>query len=378
MPFEIRIGSKIISEDKQPFIIAEAGVNHNQDMSIARKLVDKALEIGADCIKFQLFKPELLVTSRTEQADYSKRNTGSDESYIKLLKKLELGEEEHKLLKGYCDEKGIIFMSTAHCGEWSIDALDRIGVPAHTIASVDLGNLPALEYAARKGKPIILSTGMADLSEVREASQIILKHNRQLILLQCTTNYPAPKDKVNLRAMETIRQETGCLTGFSDHTEGIEAAIIAACLGAVVIEKHFTLDRNMPGPDQAASTEPPEFMRLIEYIGFVHRSGIKDPYEAFRRINIEYDDNLDEKRIETILGSKEKKPYEEEIEIARIARKSIISARKIPKGKTIGSEDVIIKRPGTGMHPRELPNIVGRKAAADIEADELITTEMLE
>ncbi|MBN2421613.1 N-acetylneuraminate synthase family protein [Candidatus Woesearchaeota archaeon] len=378
MKDKIKIGNKIIGQNHPCFIIAEAGVNHNGDIKIAKELVDKALEIGVDSIKFQLFKAELLVTEKTEQVEYSKKNTGSDESYLELLKRIELTEEQHKIMKEYCDKKGIIFLSTPHCGKWSADVLDKIGIPGFKIGSGDLTNLPFLDYVSRLGKPIFLSTGMANLQEVREAVDVIKKNNDQLILLQCTTNYPTLLDKINLRAMLTLKNEFNCLVGFSDHSEGIEASVIAACLNANVIEKHFTLDKKMYGPDHKASAEPDEIEKIMKYSRFIFNNKILSPKQAFEEINKQFGENLKLDNIEKILGSPEKKPYDAELRIAKITRKSIISDKDINKGKLIEKKDLIIKRPGMGLHPRFLEKIIGRKAKEDIKKDTLITFEMLE
>jgi N-acetylneuraminate synthase/N,N'-diacetyllegionaminate synthase len=345
---KIKIGNKIIGENKQCFIIAEAGVNHNGSMELAKKLIDKAKECGANAIKFQTFKAEEVVSKNVPMAKYQKENIDKNESQLEMIKKLELGYEGFIELKRYCDEKNIIFLSTPHC-ESAIDFLEPL-VPAYKIGSGDLTNLPFLEKVAKKGKPIILSTGMGTIEEVRDAIHAIKgEGNDKLILLHCTTNYPAKIEEVNLRAMETMQKEFNCPVGYSDHTLGTEVPIAAVALGAKVIEKHFTLDKSLPGPDHKASLEPNELEEMI------------------RRI----------RNIEIALGDGIKKPTPSEIEIAKIVRKSVVAEKFIPAGTEIKEDMLAIKRPGTGLPPKYLEKIIGKKAKRDIRRDEMISWDKI-
>jgi len=345
---KIRIQDRLIGEGEPVFIIAEAGVNHNGDITLAKKLVNVAKEAGADVVKFQTFKAENLVTKDALMASYQSKNTGIKQSQQEMLKKLELNYENFNELKNYCDEKDIIFLSTPHT-EDAADYLDDL-VPAFKIGSGDLTNLPYLEKIAKKGKPIILGTGMGTIGEVKEAVEIITRYNDQLILLHCTTNYPCPKSDVNLLAMKTMQKETGCIVGYSDHTEGVQVPKYAVSLGAQVIEKHFTLDKNMDGPDHKASLDPYELKEMVQKI----RSGTS--------VEIPND----------ILGDGIKKPTKDEIEIAKVARKSIVSKTNIPKGTKITMGIIQIKRPGTGIPPKELKNVLGKIVRKDICEDSVI------
>ncbi len=348
---DIKIGSKLIGTNQPVFIIAEAGINHNGSLGLAKKLIDAAVESGADAVKFQTFKAENLVTEKVEMAEYQKKNTGKQESQLDMLKGLELSYDELKELKDHCDKKGIVFFSTPHT-EDAIDFLEDL-MPVFKIGSGDLNNLPYLEKIAKKQKPIILSTGMGTLEEVKEAVNIIKKHNDQLILLHCTTNYPCPKQDVNLKVLETLKKETGCIIGYSDHTEGIEIPIMANLLGATVIEKHFTLDKNMEGPDHPASLDPAELKEMVSAI----RGGRK----------MEVPDE--------IMGDGVKKPTKEEKETAKVTRKSIVAKVDIPKGKIIEKGMIIIKRPGTGIPPEKIEEIVGKRAKKGIKKDSLVKEE---
>ena len=349
---EIKIRNKVIGENQPVFIIAEAGVNHNGDFELAKKLIDAAKESRADAVKFQTFQAENLVTKHASMAEYQEKNTGKKETMQEMIKKLEISYDDFKKLKNYCDEKDILFLSTPHSDD-AIDFLDPL-MPVFKIGSGDLTNFPFLEKIAQKGKPIILSTGMATMEEVFEAVDLIKKSgNDKIILLHCTTNYPCDLKDVNLRAMQTIKDKTNLLVGYSDHTLGLETSKLAASLGAVVIEKHFTTDKNLPGPDHKASATPEELKELVR---------------AIRNKN--YD--IPEEKKELILGSAEKKPTEEEIEIAKVARKSIVAKVNIPKGTIITGDILMIKRPGTGIPSKYLNDIVGKKAKTLIKKDNLI------
>lgn len=349
----ISIDNKIISP-KNPFVIAEVGVNHNGDINLAKKLIDIAKEIGVDAIKFQTYKTEDLVTANAKMADYQKNNLGVETSQLEMLKKLELSYSSFTSLKEYCDKKNILFLSTPHT-EDAVDFLDDL-MPAYKIGSGDLNNIPLLKKIAKKNKPIILSTGMSYLSEIKESVDAISYLNNKLIILHCTTTYPCPLKDVNLNAMLTMMNELNFPIGYSDHTLGIKVPLMAVSLGAAMIEKHFTLDKNLPGPDHSASATPDEMLSLVKRI----RSG-----------------DL-EKPTEEILGSFLKEPTEVELENKKIVRKSLIADRDILKGEKISLNDIIIKRPGSGIDPKYLDKICGKKVLVDIKKDDLIEWKNLD
>ena len=344
----IQLGPKRIG-DKQPcFIIAEAGVNHNGKLHIAKKLIDAAVLAGADAVKFQTAKAEDVVIDSVRIADYAKKNIGKNISQLEMIKKLQLPYEDFIILKNYCTKKGIIFLSTPH----SIDAIDFLNdlVPAFKIGSGDITNIPALKHAAKKGKPIILGTGMSTLPEVKDAiSAIKSQNNNQIIALHCTTNYPCPLSEVNLRAMIQMQKKLGCLVGYSDHTNGILVPLMAVSLGAVVIEKHFTLNRNSYGPDHKASLTPTELKTMIKQI----------------------------RDAEIALGSPSKKPTASEKRIMRLVRKSIVAKKDIKKGNTLTKDMLNIKRPGNGLPPTQFDRIVGKKTKKDLKKDEILQRDMV-
>lgn len=343
------IGDRTIGDGEPVFIIAEAGVNHNGDMNLARKLIDAATEAGVDAVKFQTFKAENLATRGAKMADYQKAQVNGPKSQYEMIKSLELDYSCFVELKEYSDEKGILFLSTPHTSD-AAGFLDSL-VPAHKIGSGDLTNLPFLKMVARYGKPIILSTGMGNLEEVQEAVNAILTEgNKQLVLLHCVTSYPAEIKKLNLRAMETMHEVFDLPVGFSDHTIGVLASVAAVALGACVIEKHFTLDKGLPGPDHQASLEPRDLAQLVASI----------------------------RAIEAALGDGLKRPTTEEEQMKQIVRKSLVAAESIPRGSEISREVISIKRPGSGIAPKELDSVVGRIALVDIEKDTLLTWEMFE
>ncbi len=331
------------------FIIAEAGVNHNGDLETAFKLIDAATDAGADAIKFQTFKSERLVTSSTPKAKYQKANTGSGESQLEMLKRLELTNDNFKRLFSYCREKNIIFMSTPF-DEKSADMLDRLGMNIFKIPSGEITNKPLIQHIAAKNKPVILSTGMSYLNEVEKAVRWIYDiwnksgFNQQLTLLHCVSNYPAHAKDVNLYAMNTLKAAFGLSVGYSDHTLGIEMPIAAVAIGAKVIEKHFTLDRNMKGPDHKASLEPDELKAMVKAI----------------------------RNVEKAMGDGIKRPTEKEEETRIIARRSLVAKKDIKKGSVIRSGDIIIKRPGNGILPEFKEIIKGMKARKNIIADSVI------
>lgn len=325
-------------------IIAEAGVNHNGSINLAKQLVDKAKEAGADIIKFQTFNPESLTSKYAEKAAYQKITTDAEESQQDMLRKLTLTNEDFYDLKKYCDDAGIKFLSTPFDLE-SISFLEKLGCDMWKIPSGEITNLPYLEKIASTHKPLIMSTGMATLDEVGDALQA-LKNNGagEVTLLHCTTQYPAPYDSVNLKAMLTLKEKFGCRVGYSDHTKGIEVPIAAVAMGAEVIEKHFTLDINMPGPDHKASLEPDELKAMVSSI----------------------------RHIEQAMGDGVKKPSETEIPNKTVARKSIIAARDIKKGEVLTEENLTTKRPGNGISPMKWHEILGTRAVRNFKEDELI------
>jgi N,N'-diacetyllegionaminate synthase len=338
-----------ITSHSHCFIIAEAGVNHNGDLTIAKQLVLAAKESGADAVKFQTFQAKHLVTADAPQAEYQSKNSGVIESQFDMLKRLELPLEAFAELNRYCQDLGIMFMSTAF-DEDSSDFLAELGMPIFKIPSGELTNLPLLRHIARHGKPMIISTGMGTLDEVAEAVETIRSTgNDNITVLHCVSNYPAPPESVNLRAMHAMQTTLGVPIGYSDHTMGIEASIIAVAAGAKVIEKHFTLDCAMPGPDHKASLEPATLAEMVRSI----------------------------RRAEVMLGSGLKQPHEAEIAVAKIVRRSVVAVSAIPAGTTITDSMLVLRRPGTGIPPAKLHEIPGRRAQVDIAEGSMIRWEDL-
>jgi len=330
------------------FIIAEAGVNHNGDIAIARKLIDAAAVAGADAVKFQTFTADKIVSPLAPKADYQKVSSGGSESQFEMLQRLELSQQAHRELKTYCEAKSILFISTPF-DEESADFLDALGVSFFKIGSGEITNLPLLVYTAQKGKPIILSTGMAFLHEVSEAvSAIRSVGNDQICLLQCVSNYPAEPRDVNLRAMETISKAFQVPVGYSDHTLGIEVALAAVAMGACVIEKHFTLDKTMPGPDHRASADPMELSQLVEGI----------------------------RKIEASFGHGRKEPAQSEANTAAVARKSLVASRDLEAGTRLSVSDIDIKRPGDGLLPKMKPYLIGLTLRVPVKRGEVFSMEM--
>jgi N,N'-diacetyllegionaminate synthase len=361
----IKIRENLIGKNKPCFIIAEAGVNHNGSFELAKKLVLAAKEAGADAVKFQTFKSEKIVTPEAEQAEYQTKNIGKKESQYEMLKKLELSYADFEELKKYCDKAGIIFLSTPHSCQDDVDLVARL-CPAIKIGSGDLKNIPILKYVAAKKLPMILGTGMANLKEIKELVETILPKNKQLVLLHCTTNYPTPLNEVNLRAMVSLGREFNLPVGYSDHTEGIKISQAAVAMGAKVIEKHFTLDKNMEGPDHKASLEPKELKEMILGIRNIEkRLKSKEKPEVI----------LKELAVKETLGDGIKKPFASEIAIARVARKSLVACLNIAKGSIIKEDSIIIKRPGIGIEPKYFDKVIGKIAKKDIKKDELLNWE---
>lgn len=347
---EITIGDKKVGPGHPVFIIAEAGVNHNGDLALAKKLIDRAVEAQADAVKFQTFKAEKLNTRQAPKANYHLETTGQEGTWFDLLKSQELDRETHLLLSNYCREKKIIFLSTPY-DEDSADMLEEIGVPAYKIASTDLTNLPFLKHVAKKGKPIILPTGMGSYEEIEEALKAMREEgNNQLIVLQCTANYPAEIKNANLVVMNEIERKFGVLVGYSDHTPGLVMPIAATVRGSCLHEKHFTLDKTLPGPDHRASIEPDELVEMVKSI----------------------------RAAESSIGLVENKPTESEKENIPKLRKSVVAKVDIPSGTTITPEMVTAKRPGTGLHPRHLYDFIGKRAVREIKEDELLAFSMVE
>ncbi len=327
---------------KNCLIIAEAGVNHNGQLDMALKLCDAAKKVGADVVKFQTWKTENLITHHVAQADYQAKNTGKTESQFDMLKRLELSYEQFRVIKKHCDEIGIVFASTADDPE-SLDFLIEIGIPFIKVGSGDIGNVSFLRYMGSKKLPVILSTGMSTLADV-DISVNALKEGgaTDITLLHCTTNYPCPYEDVNLNAMITLRNAFHLPVGYSDHTIGRDVPVAAVALGARVIEKHFTLDRNMEGPDHLASTDPAGFAELV--------SGIRI--------------------VETCLGNEEKEPTSAEKQISVVVTKRIVAMKQIKKGETLNERNLCIKRNDTGALARYWDRIRGESAVKDYDTDE--------
>lgn len=347
---KINIASKWIGEGEPCFLIAEAGVNHNGDVNLAKKLIDIAKEAGADAVKFQTFKAEDVATKNAEMAKYQKETIGSKESQYEMIKKLELSEGEFEELFLYAQKKGIIFLSTPF-DKRSADFLNELGIPAFKIASGEITNFPLLKHIAKKGKPIILSTGMSTLGEVEEAVRVFQKEGiEEIILLHCVSSYPARVGEINLKAMETLKTAFKIPVGLSDHTLGITIPIAAVALGACVIEKHFTLNRKLLGPDHKASLQPKELKEMIKAIRDVEKS----------------------------LGDGIKRVTSEEEENKKVMRRSIVAKIDIPAGGVITEEMVDIKRPSIGIEPKYIEEIIGARAKVNIKKDEAITWNKIE
>jgi len=346
----VEIAGRKVGRGWPCFIVAEAGVNHNGDIKLAKQLIDEAVQAGVDAIKFQMFKAEGLVTAHAAKAEYQKETTKPAESQLEMLRNLELSSEAHRELHSYCSRYGKLFMSTPFDSE-SVDILCELGVPVFKVASGEITNWPLLKYIASKGKPIILSTGMSSLGEVDEAVRLVRGEGcDQLVLLHCVSNYPADPADANLRAMHTIESAFEVPVGYSDHTPGIEVALAAVALGACLIEKHFTLDRTLQGPDQRASLEPEELKALVRGVRVV----------------------------ESALGHGRKELRASEVATAHAARRSLVAAKDIPAGTQLTHELINIKRPGTGLPPTMLPYLIGRTLRIAVQADSILRFEMLE
>lgn len=329
---------------KKTYIIAEAGVNHNGKLDLALKLCDAAKESAVDAIKFQTWKTELIISKNTEMAEYQKKNLQIEESQYDMLKKLELSFNDFKVIKKYCDDIGIQFLSTADEPE-SLDFLCDLGMPFIKLGSGDINNVPFLRYTASKGLPIILSTGMSNMKDVSFAYDILKEAGvSDISILHCTTNYPCPMNEVNLKAMLTIKEALKCKIGYSDHTLGVEVPVAAVALGAEIIEKHFTLDRKMEGPDHSASLEPEELKDMVLKI----------------------------RNIEKALGNGVKEPNESEKNISKVVLKVILAKTDIKKGEKLTEKNLIIKRAEQGLSAAYWDLIVGTEAKHDYNIDEPI------
>lgn len=343
---KICIGNKFIGGDHPCFIIAEAGVNHNGDIGLAHQLIDVAARSGADAVKFQSFIAEELVTPKAPKAGYQVQTTGEVGSQYEMLKALELNANDHASLKSYCEKKGIIYLCTPY-DYASVDMLDQINVAAFKIASTDTTNIPLLRYVAHKGRPIILSTGMSTLSEVEQAVDALRVggSDGKIVILHCTSEYPAPISEVNLRAILAMQQEFSCPVGLSDHTPSMGASPWAVAVGACVIEKHFTLNRDMPGPDHRASLDPSELSDLIRTV----------------------------RDVEIAMGDGVKRPMPSEIPNKPLMQKSLVARRHIYAGEIIKAGDLACKRPGSGLAPSWFDRVVGSRALLDIPEDDVLT-----
>ncbi len=331
------------------FVIAECGVNHNGSLPMALELVDRAAAAGADAVKFQTFRPDALVSRTARKARYQLAAVGGTDTQLEMLESLVLTEADHHALRQRCDARSIEFMSTPF-DEASCDLLERVGVARFKIGSGDLTHLPLVRHVASKGRPVILSTGMATLAEVEAAVDAVrAAGDPPLTLLHCVTEYPAPLDQLNLRAMETLRHAFGLPVGYSDHSLGPEASIAAVALGAVVVERHLTLDRGLPGPDHSASSEPEELRALIATL----------------------------RQVQGALGDGVKRPAPCELGNREVARRSLVAARDLRAGERLAPGLVAIKRPATGIQPADLEQALGRRLAADVAADTPITWDML-
>lgn len=346
LPFDpyIPVGDKVISAEHPVFIIAEAGVNHGGDLDLALKLIDVAVEAGADAVKFQSFRAEHLILDSVSKAPYQTKTTSASESQFDMLKRLEVSRDQNQKLMDYCKQKGIIFLTTPF-EEVSLDELDELDLDAYKIASTDTTNIPFLEKVARKGKPMFLSTGMTHLGELAKVLDYIYPINQQVVLLACTANYPIKDEEANLRTIDAYHEHFDCLVGYSDHSVGVGAAPYAVPMGAVVLEKHFTTSKELEGPDHRASLSPDELGQFVK----------------------------DVRRIETYLGSPHKLPTLSELRTRASLQKGMVATRAIAKGELFSTENIIGKRTGgKGISPLYFYEVVGQPAPRDFEANDII------
>ena len=345
---KVRIGERWVGDGEPCFIVAEAGANHNRDLTMAKELIAVAAEAKADAVKFQTYSAETLYSKKTPRFSYLEGL--SDKSTWDLVKEIELPREWQGELAEEAKKRGILFMSTPF-DHRAVDELDMLGVPAFKIASFEIVDLPLMRYAASKGKPMIISTGLADYEDIQDAFATCREvGNEQVVFLQCASLYPAPPERINLRAMETMRRAFGTLVGLSDHTLGIHISVAAPAVGACMIEKHYTLSRSLKGPDHPFAIEPAELRELVRQV----------------------------REVEAALGDGRKLgPAPDELEMHQKARRSLVAACAIPKGTRIEPDMVTIKRPGYGIPPKFLRLVVGRAARRDIEVDDVITWEVI-
>ncbi|MBN2459177.1 N-acetylneuraminate synthase family protein [Candidatus Woesearchaeota archaeon] len=344
---KIKIGKRTIGDGCPTFIIAEIGMNHNGDVKLAKKIIKAAADCGCDAAKFQIFTAEKLVTKDAET--YGNQDGHLPKYQQEMYKKHELTKDDYNELKQYCDKLGLVFFGSVW-DEENADLLEEVGGEIFKFGSMDITHLPLLEHVAKKGKPIMLSVGMSTMDEVEEAVKAIIKHNKKLMLLHCVSSYPAKAEDTSMLSMIALKEKFGFPVGFSDHTPDVLTDTVAVALGANIIEKHFTIDKKLPGVDHFLSFEPHEMKRMVQEVRLV----------------------------EKMLGKKELFVKECELETRMMARRSVIAKVNIPKGTVITKDMLIIKRPGTGLHPRELHNVIGKKAKKHIKEDELIAHEHLE
>jgi N,N'-diacetyllegionaminate synthase len=349
-PRPIRIGSRSIGPDEPVFVIAEAGVNHNGDLELAKSLVRAAKQAGADCVKFQTFRASRVASSGARKAPYQVRSTESDEPQVNMLRRLELDRASFETVRNVCVDEGIEFLSTPYDVE-DVELLESLGVAAYKVASALLVEPDFIRVVAATGKPMLLSTGLASLAEVEDAVRVARNAgNSDLVVLQCTTDYPANPADANLRAMRTMGDALDVLTGYSDHTVSSTTAIAAVALGAVVVEKHVTLDRSLPGPDQATSVEPDELAGLVTAV----------------------------REARTALGDGRKEPSDSELANLESMRRSLVASERIEAGTTLAAAMLTTKRPASGIPPRELARVVGRAVSVTVDADQPLEWWMLE
>jgi N-acetylneuraminate synthase/N,N'-diacetyllegionaminate synthase len=344
----VEISGHLIGDGKPCFVIAEAGVNHNGDVELGKKLIEAAKFAGADAVKFQAFRAERLASSGARKATYQNTVAG-DDSQLEMLRKLELTEDEFRVLSNHSRKKGVVFLSSAFDFE-SADLLDRLGVVAYKMGSGELTNLPLLRYIGGKGRPVILSSGMSTMEEVEEALEAVKGAGcDRIVLLHCVSSYPTRAEDANLRVIRTLRDRFGVLVGFSDHTLSLVIPAASVALGAVIVEKHLTLDHNLPGPDHGMSLEPDEFNEMVKNI----------------------------REVEASLGDGVKRVTESEKGVREVARRSVVAVVDIPAGTSITREMLDIKRPGTGIEPKRIDEVVGKRAKRLIKRDELIAWDSL-
>lgn len=343
----IKVGDKIIGENHPTFIIAEAGVNHGGDMAVAKKLIDCAADAGVDAVKFQAFRAEDLILNNVEKAPYQQKTTDAKESQFDMLKKLEVSREQNFELKKYCIEKDIIFLTTPF-DEYSLEAIDELDLPAYKIASTDTTNLPFLKKVAQKYKPIFLSTGMSYLSEVQMALETIFEFHKEVVVLQCTANYPIKDSEANLAVINTFKNHFDIMVGYSDHTVGIGAAAFAIPMGAKVVEKHFTLDKSLEGPDHTTSLSPEE---LVDFVKLV-------------------------RKVDAFMGTSIKKPNLSETKTRASLQKCLVANGNIKKGDCFTEDNIIAKRTGgIGISPIYYKDLLGIKANKNYKNNEIISNE---